>query len=57
MVEHIEDSQKLNIRVADILKEHRIDVFIGTLKDNIQHEVQVLEPNSLEKVFRLARKI
>ena len=34
-----------------------IDLFIGTLKDNIQHEVHVLETNSLEKVFRLARKI
>ena len=34
-----------------------IDVFIGTLKDNIQHEVRVWEPDSLEKAFRLARKI
>jgi len=39
MVEHIEDFQKMNIRVNDISKEHRVDVFIGTLKDNIQHEV------------------
>ena len=57
VVEHIEDFQKLNIRVIGILEEHRIDVFIGTLKDNIQHEVHVWEPNSLEKAFRLARKI
>ena len=34
-----------------------IDLFIGTLKDNIQHEVRVLGPDSLEKAFRLARKI
>ena len=34
-----------------------IDLFISTLKDNIQHEVRVLEPDSLEKAFRLARKI
>ena len=34
-----------------------IDLFIGTLKDNIQHEVHVLEPDSLEKAFMLARKI
>ena len=39
MPEHIEDFQKLNIRVIDIPNEHRIDVFIGTLRDNIQHEV------------------
>ena len=41
VVEHIEDFQKLNIRVTDIPKEHRIDVFIETLKDNIQHKVRV----------------
>ena len=57
MMEHIEDFQKLNIRVKDILEEHRIDVFIGTLKDNIQHEVRLWEPDSLEKAFTLERKI
>ena len=57
MVEHIEEFQKLNIRVTDIPEEHRIDVFIGTLKDNIQHEVFIWEPDSLDKAFRLARKI
>ena len=46
----------MNIRVTDIPEEHRIDLFIGTLKDNIQHEVRVLEPDSLEEAFRLARK-
>ena len=54
VVEHIKDFEKLNIRVVDILYEHMIDVFIGNLKDNIQHEVRVWEPNSLEKAFRLA---
>jgi len=56
MEEHIEDFQKLNIRVNDIPKEHRIDVFLGNLKDNIQYEVHLWEPDSLEKAFRLARK-
>ena len=32
-------------------------MFIGNLKDNIQHEVLLWEPDSLEKAFRLARKI
>ena len=45
VVEHNEDLKKLNIRVTDIPKEHRIDVFIGTLKDNMQHEVLVWEPD------------
>ena len=57
VVEHIEDFQKLNIRVVDIPNEQRIDVFIGTLKDNIQHQVHLWEPDSLDKEFRLARKI
>ena len=57
MMEHIEDFQKLNIKVKYIPEEHRIDVFIGTLKDNIQHEVRLWEPDSLEKAFRLARKM
>ena len=34
-----------------------LDLFIGTLKDNIQHDVRLLEPTSLEKDFMLARKI
>ena len=49
VVEHIEDFQKLNIRVNNIPEEHRIDVFIQTLKDSIQHEVLVWEPDSLER--------
>ena len=57
MEKHIEDFQKLNIRVNAIPKEHRIDVFIGTLKDNIQHEVFLWEPDSLEKPFRVERKV
>eukprot|EP00253_Pinus_taeda_P022424 PITA_22424 len=56
-MEHIEELQKLNIRVKNIPEEHRIDVFIGTLKDNIEHDVHLWEPDSLEKAFRLARKI
>ena len=57
MAEHIEDFKKLNIRVNDIPEKQRIDVFIGTLKDNIQHEVRLWEPDSLEKAFRWERKI
>jgi len=57
MMEHIEEFQKLNIRINDILEKQRIDVFIGTLKDNIQHEVHLWEPDSLEKAFRWERKI
>eukprot|EP00253_Pinus_taeda_P025928 PITA_25928 len=57
IMEHVEEFQKLNIRVKNIPEEHRIDVFIGTLKDNIQHYVCLWEPNSLEKALGLARKM
>ena len=57
LAEHIEDFQKLNISVKDIPEEHIIDMFIGNLKDNIQHEVFLWELDSLEKEFRLARKM
>jgi hypothetical protein len=45
VVEHIENFQRLNIKVTYIPDEHLIDVFIGTLKDNIQHEVSFGNPN------------
>jgi hypothetical protein len=47
----------LNIKVTDIPNEHLINVFIGTLKDNIQHEVRLWEPKSLENAFRVARNV
>ena len=56
MMEHIEDFQKFNIQVNNILEEHLIDVFIGNLKDKIPHEVRLWELDTLEKAFRLARK-
>eukprot|EP00253_Pinus_taeda_P007411 PITA_07411 len=56
-MEHIEEFQKLNIRVKDMPEKHMIDVFIGSLKDNIQHDVHLWEPDSLEKAFWLARKM
>ena len=34
-----------------------LDLFIETLKDNIQHEVCLLEPTSLEKAFMVSRKV
>ena len=57
MAEHIEYFQKSNIRVNNIPEKQRIDVFIGTLKDNIQHEVRLWEHDSLENAFRLERKV
>jgi hypothetical protein len=57
VVEHIENFQILNIKVEDIPYEHLIDVFIVNLKDNIQHEVLLWEPKSLENAFKVVRKV
>jgi hypothetical protein len=47
----------LNIKVTDIPYEHLIDVFIWTLKDNIQHEVRLWEPKSLDNAFRVPKNV
>jgi hypothetical protein len=47
----------LNIKLTNIPDEHLIDVFIGTLKDNIQHEVLLWEPKSLENAFKVTRNV
>jgi hypothetical protein len=57
VTEHIENFHRLNIKVTYILDEHLIDVFIGTLRDNIQHEVRLWEPKSLENEFKVARNV
>jgi hypothetical protein len=57
IAEHIENFQRLNIKVMNIPDEHLIDVFIGTLKENIQHEVRIWEPKSLQNSFRVVRNV
>jgi len=56
-MEHIEKLQRLNINVSDILEDHLVDVFLGNLKDNFQHEVLLWERNLLENVFKVTRKV
>jgi hypothetical protein len=57
VTEHIENFQRFNIKVTDIQDGHLIDVFIGNLKDNIQHEVRLWEPKSLDNAFKVARNV
>jgi hypothetical protein len=47
----------LNINIIDILDEHLTDVLIGTLKDNIQHEVLLWKPKSLENAFKVETNV
>ena len=55
VAKHIQKFQKLSLRVKNIPNNNLLDLFMGTLKDNIQHELRILEPTSLEKAFKLAR--
>ena len=57
VIEHIQQLKKLSVRVNGILDDKLLDLLIGTLKDNIQHEVRLFKPTSLEKVFMVARKV
>ena len=40
-----------------IPNDELLDLFIGTLKVNIQHEVCLFEPTSLEKAFMFVTKV
>ena len=43
--------------MKNIPTDNLLDLFMGTLKDNIQHELRILEPTSLEKSFKLAKRV
>ena len=57
VTDHIKQFQQLSLKVKNISEDNLLDLFIGTLKDNIQHEVHLFEPSSLEKDFMMARKV
>ena len=57
IIEHIQQFQNLSLRVEGIEDDKLFDIFIETLKDNIQHEVRLFEPTSLEKDFMVGRKV
>ena len=57
VVEHIQQFQKLSLRVKNIPNDNLLDLFMGTLKDNIQHELRIIEPTSLEMAFKLSRRV
>ena len=57
VIKHIQQFQKLSLKVEGIPDDRLLDLLIGTLKDNIQHEVCLFDPTSLEKDFMVARKV
>jgi hypothetical protein len=50
-IQHIQQFQKLSLRVNNILEDSLLYLFMGTLKEIIQHEVHLLEPKYLEHVL------
>ena len=56
VIEHIQKFQKLSLKVDGIVDDKLLDLFIITLKDNIQHEVCLFELTSLQNAFMVARK-
>ena len=57
VIKHIQKFQNLSLRVDVIPYGKLLGLFIGSLKDNIQHEAGLFEPTSLEKDFMVARKV
>ena len=57
VIENIQQFQKLSLIVDGILDDKLLDIFIETLKENIQHEVHLLEPTYLEKDFMVVKKV
>ena len=57
VTEHIKQFQQLILRVKNISEHNLLDFFIGTLKYNIQHEVCLFEPSTIEKDFMMERKV
>ena len=51
VINRFQQFQKLILRVDGIPDDKFLDIFIGTLKDNIQNEVHLFKPMSLQKAF------
>ena len=43
--------------MKNLSEDKLLYLFIGTLKDNVQHEVHLFEQSSLEKAFMMARNV
>ena len=43
--------------MKNISEDNLLDLFIGTLKDKIQHEVHLFEPSSLSNDLMMERKV
>ena len=57
VTKHIQQFKKFSLRLKNISNDNLLDLFVGTLKETIQHEVCLLEPRSLGNASRVERKV
>ena len=55
--DYIQKFQNLSLRVDTITEENLNDLFLGGLKDYIQHEVHMFSPSSVNESFILAHRV
>ena len=55
--DYIQQFQNLSLRVDTITEENLNDLFLGGLKDHIQHEVRMFCPSSVNESFILVCKV
>lgn len=56
IIEHIQQFQKLSLMVKNISQDNLLDLFVGTLKESIQHEVCLFKPKSLRACFQCGQE-
>ena len=57
ITEHIQQFQKLSLRVKNILEDNLLDPFMGNLKERIQHEVHLFKPKYLDNSLGVTKKV
>ena len=57
VIEHIQKFRKTCLKMEGIPDDKLMDIFIGTLKDNIQHEECIFKLTSLERDNMVERKV
>jgi hypothetical protein len=56
ITKHIQQFQNPSFKVKKIIEDNFLDLFMGYLKEIIQLEMHVIEPESLEDDSNMARK-
>lgn len=57
VIKHIQQFQKLYLKVKITIENNLLDLFMWTLKEGFQHDIHLSEPRSLKHAFNMARKV